>query len=95
MRTPLTAEALESARRALPLWEISDQAVRRELTFVDFAQAIGFVTRISILAEKMDHHPDIDIRYRNVVISLRTHDVGAVTDWDIRLADQIEAALTT
>ncbi len=58
----------------------------RELEFASFAAAISFVTRLAELAEREDHHPDIDIRYRRVTVRWSTHSAGGITDRDRQLA---------
>ena len=56
----------------------------------DFASAIGFVAAVGIVAERAFHHPDIDIRYRRVAVSLTTHDQGGLTRKDTSLASRID-----
>ena len=58
----------------------------RELEFASFEAAISFVTRLAELAEREDHHPDIDIRYRRVTVRWSTHSAGGITDRDRQLA---------
>ena len=74
-------------------WELVDGSIRRELRFADFNDAFGFMTRVALLAAQQDHHPDWSNSYDTVVISLRSHDVGEVTDRDLRLAATINALL--
>lgn len=73
----------------LPGWERHGEAIRRTFSFSDFAEAIAFVNRVAELAEGMDHHPDIDIRYSKVTLTLSTHDAGGLTDRDFSLAGKI------
>jgi len=63
----------------------------KTFTFTRFADGIAFVDRIAIAADRMNHHPDIDIRYTKVAISLSTHDAGGITDNDIKLAQEIDS----
>ncbi len=58
--------------------------------FTSFAEAIGFVVAVGIASEKANHHPDIDIRYRRVTVSLTTHDQGGLTGKDTSLASRID-----
>jgi 4a-hydroxytetrahydrobiopterin dehydratase len=83
----------EVARRLaeVPGWELVDQEIRREYTFPDFAEAMMFVNRVAILAGKVDHHPDIDIRYNKVLLVLSTHSAGGLTNKDFDLAKAIDA----
>ena len=73
-----------------PDWEISGETLQRTFTFTDFVEAMGFVTRVAIIAEKANHHPDIDIRWNRVSIALSTHDEGGLTEKDTALALRIE-----
>lgn len=73
-----------------PGWELEDETITKLFTFGDFNEAIGFVTRVAMRAEVADHHPDIDIRWNKVTISLSTHDEGALTAKDSSLASAIE-----
>ena len=75
-------------------WCEEGGALRRELEFADFAQAFAAVTRIAEIAERLDHHPDIEISYSRVVLRCTSHDVGRkVTARDHRLAAEIDAML--
>lgn len=89
---PLTAEDLASALEALPTWyvEAGKLTTRRELA--SFLGAVAFVGQIAEIAEGLDHHPDIDIRWRTVVVAVNTHDSGgAITARDITLAQRVDA----
>jgi 4a-hydroxytetrahydrobiopterin dehydratase len=68
-----------------PVWEREGEAIRAEFKFKDFNEAMGFVTRVSLAAEKADHHPDIDIRWNKVLLVLSTHSEGGVTKKDLDL----------
>ena len=67
-------------------WREEDDALVREFELESFPAAIEFVRRLADLAESEDHHPDIDIRYRRVVVRFTTHSAGGVTDRDRELA---------
>lgn len=77
--------AVESLR-----WERDGNELLLSATFPTFAQALGFVTAVGALAEANDHHPDIDVRYRNVTLRVSTHEVGGLTQRDVNLARQID-----
>jgi 4a-hydroxytetrahydrobiopterin dehydratase len=81
------------AERLLKLegWERVGDEIRKEYRFADFAQAMGFVTRVALRAEAMNHHPDILVRYSRVSLTLTSHDVSGLTDRDFRLAAQIDS----
>lgn len=68
-----------------------DGALRRSITFDTFLDGIDGVRRVAELAERADHHPDIDIRWRTVNLALSTHSEGGITDKDVELARQIDA----
>ena len=71
-------------------WTIQNETLERVFEFRDFVEAMGFVTSVAILAEKAFHHPDIDIRWNKVAITLTTHDEGGLTKKDTTLATAIE-----
>ena len=75
-------------------WEREGDEIVKTFELPTFPDAITFVTRIAERAEAANHHPDIDIRWRNVHIALTTHDAGGLTDLDFDLATEIEACLT-
>lgn len=74
---------------APPGWEVADGKLRRELTFADFGEAFAFMTRVALLAEKHDHHPDWSNSYNRVTIELVSHDAGGITARDLRMAASI------
>ena len=78
-----------SSRR--PEWEVGDAEMRRTFAFDDFVGSVGFVTQVALLAEKANHHPDIDIRWNEVTLTLSTHSEGGLTDKDRDLSEQIDA----
>ena len=67
-------------------WPESDGALERTFELPSFAEAIAFVNRLAELAERENHHPDIDVRYRTVTVRWVTHSAGGVTDRDRELA---------
>ncbi len=72
-------------------WKLEDNALVKEFQFVDFYNALSFVVKIGVEAEKLDHHPEILIHsYNKVKVKTTTHDEGGVTELDIRLADRLE-----
>jgi 4a-hydroxytetrahydrobiopterin dehydratase len=86
-RPPKLSEAEILERLAdLPHWERADGRLRRELVFPDFVAAFGFMTRLALVAEKLDHHPDWSNVYDRVTIELSTHDAGGLTRLDFELA---------
>jgi 4a-hydroxytetrahydrobiopterin dehydratase len=86
----INREQIDAALRNLNGWSSTSKAIRREFGFPDFTAAMDFVNRVAQLAEAANHHPDIDIRYNKVVLALWSHDLGAVTERDLRLAREID-----
>lgn len=69
-----------------PDWMWSDSEMTRTFEFEDFNEAMGFVVRVGMEAEKANHHPDIDIRWNKVTLTLSTHSEGGITEKDLDLA---------
>jgi 4a-hydroxytetrahydrobiopterin dehydratase len=88
------AERAELAK-ALPQWTLLAErdAIRREWRWRDFSEAWGFMTRVALLAERHDHHPEWSNVWNRVEIVLSTHDAGGLTVRDVRLAQAIDALL--
>ena len=72
-------------------WELSGNSIQKEFKLNNFADALGFLVKIGLEAEKMDHHPDMLLHgWNKVKISLSTHSAGGITDNDFKLAHKIE-----
>jgi 4a-hydroxytetrahydrobiopterin dehydratase len=82
-----------TALASLPGWSAVEgrDAITRSFTFPDFIEAFGFMTRVALVAERMDHHPEWFNVYRRVDITLATHDIGGVGPLDVALALRIDA----
>ena len=78
-----------------PAWESIDDALVRRATAPTFAAGIRWVTQVAEVADRMDHHPDIDIRWRTVTFALATHSEGGITDKDVELAREIDRLLSS
>ncbi len=91
----LEATEREIALREIPGWQYDEAAggIVRKFAFADFAEAFAFMTRLAIIAEKADHHPEWSNVYNRVNILLTTHDVGGLSHRDIQLASAINAML--
>ena len=87
----LTAAEIETARAAVPEWILSGNAIARTYAFQDFPAAMKFVNAVAGLAEQSGHHPDIDIRWNRVTLTLMTHDAGGLTEKDFALAGKCDA----
>jgi 4a-hydroxytetrahydrobiopterin dehydratase len=89
----LTEDEIRSALASLSGWERDGDQIVRTIRFPEFMEGIRFINRVAEMAEAADHHPDIDIRYRNVRFALTTHDQGGLTEKDTALASQISRAM--
>lgn len=87
----MTDKEITAAIAKLPEWKVVDAKLNRTFQFDDFVQAFSFITKVAIIAEKMDHHPEIFNVYNRVVINLATHDIGGIGPLDIELAKKIDA----
>jgi 4a-hydroxytetrahydrobiopterin dehydratase len=92
MAERLSAEARKSALKGLPGWtEVPGrEAISRTFIFKDFNEAFGFMSRVALVAEKRDHHPEWHNVYKTVEVVLATHDAGGVTARDIELATTMD-----
>jgi 4a-hydroxytetrahydrobiopterin dehydratase len=88
MAERLTGEARRMALEGLDGWSETDgrDAISKSFAFRNFSEAFGFMTRVALVAEKMDHHPEWFNVYRTVDVTLSTHDAGGLTERDIILA---------
>ena len=90
MATKLSDIEVQRALGARTGWTRRGNAITRTFEFPTFPDAIAFVNRVAEVAEKMDHHPDVDIRYTKVTCSLSTHSAGGITQKDFKLAEEID-----
>jgi 4a-hydroxytetrahydrobiopterin dehydratase len=86
----LSDDDLVTALESLPGWERAGDAIAKQYRFGGFPDAVAFVVRLAYDAEAANHHPDLDIRYDKVTVSLSTHSEGGITDKDVSLARTIE-----
>jgi 4a-hydroxytetrahydrobiopterin dehydratase len=82
----LTELQILARLQGVPLWSRSGSEIHRTFACADFPSAIAFVRRVAEAAERADHHPDIDVRYDRVTLTLSTHSVGGLTAADFDLA---------
>lgn len=85
--------AIATQLEALPGWTRSGNAITRTFTFAGFPQAVDFVQRLVAPAESINHHPDVDLRYNRVIVTLSTHDQGGLTALDFTLAGLVDGAV--
>ncbi|MBL4804512.1 MAG: 4a-hydroxytetrahydrobiopterin dehydratase [Alphaproteobacteria bacterium] len=93
MTAKIDPQSLNDELSTLEGWEKSadKDAIEKSFKFKDFSAAWGFMSRIALLAEKMDHHPEWFNVYNKVDITLTTHDAGGISDKDIKMAKKINA----
>ena len=92
----MTAPILDGDQRsaflaAHPDWTLDGETITRTFVFVNFNEAMGFVTRVAMAADVADHHPDIDVRWNRVTLALSTHESGGLTAKDTDLAATVDA----
>ncbi|MGA7160598.1 MAG: 4a-hydroxytetrahydrobiopterin dehydratase [Bacteroidota bacterium] len=87
----LTEKQIIVQLRSSKGWRREGDEIRKTFVHKDFVRSMGFVQSVALLAEKMNHHPDIDIRWNKVTLSLSTHSAGGLTMKDFGLAEQINA----
>ncbi|MEX2048230.1 MAG: 4a-hydroxytetrahydrobiopterin dehydratase [Gemmatimonadota bacterium] len=88
----ITAESIKGWLTARKGWKRRANKITKDYAFENFRDSIVFVNRIASIADHHNHHPDIDIRYSTVTVSLTTHDAGGITDKDLDVAEQIDFA---
>lgn len=95
MIEPLSEAERAEALDGLPDWDYDDgrDAITRRFTFGDFVEAFGFMTRVALIAEKADHHPEWSNVWNRVDILLTTHDAGGLSPRDIEMAAAIDALI--
>lgn len=74
-------------------WQLNGDAIEKEFLFEDFIHAFSFMTKVAIIAEKLNHHPEWTNVFNRVIVTLRTHDVDGLTKLDFDLANEIEHLL--
>ena len=92
MAEKLNTQSIQAWLKTHGGWNRKSNAILKEYKFTHFRDSIVFVNRIATLADDADHHPDIDIRYNRVLITLSTHSAGGITEKDLKLAEQIDFA---
>ena len=90
----LTSKQIRLHLRAVPNWSKRTQTIFRTFQFQGFLRGIDFVNRIARRAQKINHHPDIDIRFDKVTLTLTTHDAGGITEKDFSLARECDGVFS-
>ena len=95
MKPALTAKQIALHLQTVPNWSKRAQKILRTFEFEGFLSSVAFVSRIARKAQKSNHHPDIDIRFNKVTLTLTTHDEGGITEKDFLLARQCDEVFST
>ncbi|MCZ6759964.1 MAG: 4a-hydroxytetrahydrobiopterin dehydratase [Gemmatimonadetes bacterium] len=93
-RKKLSKEEILMELDGVPGWSLVDGKLHREIRFTDFVEAFGFMSRVALVAESMNHHPEWFNVHNSVVVDLSTHDAGGVTQTDLKLASRINEMLS-
>jgi 4a-hydroxytetrahydrobiopterin dehydratase len=86
----LSPDELAAALSGLPLWSGDGDGIRRSVELPGFPDAVAALVRIGFVAEQLDHHPDVDLRWRTLHLTLVTHSAGGVTELDLELARRVD-----
>jgi 4a-hydroxytetrahydrobiopterin dehydratase len=89
----LSADELAAALHGLPRWSGDPDGIRRTVELPSFRDAVAAIVAIADVAEEMNHHPDIDLRWRTLHLTLVSHSAGGVSDLDLQLARRIDGLL--
>ena len=89
-RQKLDADAIDQQLATLDGWRLQDGKIHKDFQFADFIDAFGFMTRVALAAETMNHHPEWSNVWNRVSIALATHDVGGLSSSDFELAAKID-----
>ena len=91
--TALSPEAVHAQLQQMSGWSLAEGKLHREVQFRNFVEAFGFMAKVALEAEKLDHHPDWSNSYNRVVVDIVSHSAGGVTDGCFTLAHAINRAL--
>lgn len=86
---PLTERELRDAVSSLDGWRVEAGELRRTFEFADFSEALGWMVRAGVEAEKLDHHPDWSNSWNKVDVRLKTHSIDALSELDVKLATRM------
>lgn len=89
-RRKLDAAELTEILPSLPGWSIQDGKLHKQYRFPSFAHALGWMVSVGVLADKMNHHPEWRNVYNRVTVDLITHDLEAISAWDVELAQKMD-----
>jgi len=86
----IAKDEIKTWLKKVPEWEVEEKAIVRLFEFEDFTESMDFVNAVAEIAEELDHHPDIDIRWNKVKLALCTHSKGGLTPFDFETAERID-----
>lgn len=86
-------DELNAFLKKLPEWDLEEKTITRVVEFDEYMDGIDFVNAVAEIAEEAGHHPDVDIRWCTIHLSLTTHDVGGLTELDFEVAKKIDTLL--
>jgi 4a-hydroxytetrahydrobiopterin dehydratase len=89
----LSPDEISAALHGLPLWSGNGDGLHRAVQLPSFRDAVAAIVAIADVAEELDHHPDVDLRWRTLHLTLVSHSAGGVSDLDLQLARRIDALL--
>jgi 4a-hydroxytetrahydrobiopterin dehydratase len=89
-RAKLSNAEIRTRMQAVKGWSITKGKLHKEFSFPDFVDAFGFMTRVALIAEGMNHHPEWSNVWNKVVIDLTTHDAGGISEKDFQLAEKVD-----
>ncbi|MFZ0544438.1 MAG: 4a-hydroxytetrahydrobiopterin dehydratase [Candidatus Promineifilaceae bacterium] len=89
-RRKVSDDEVAEALKELPGWKVKDGKLHKNYKFGSFAEALGWMVSVGVHADKMDHHPDWCNGYNKVEVNLMTHDLGALSTYDLELAAKME-----
>ena len=89
----LSEEEIAKRLTEISQWTRTGNEIQRKIKFKNFLESMGFVNKVAVLSEGMDHHPDILIQWNRVSLTLSTHSAGGLTDMDFVLARRIDGSL--
>jgi 4a-hydroxytetrahydrobiopterin dehydratase len=89
----LSPDELAAALHGLPNWSGNEDGLHRTVELASFRDAVAAIVAIADVAEELDHHPDVDLRWRTLHLTLVSHSAGGVSDLDLQLARRIDALL--
>jgi len=93
MAEKLVDEVVAARLADVPDWRLEDGRLQRTVTFANFSEAFGFMSRVALIAEKLDHHPDWSNSWNRVDLSIHSHDAGGLTETCFTFATKVDALL--